>query len=212
MAVTLLEYARRFGRLPDHYVQAIGSGTGAIAVWEGAQRLLNAGIGEALPMLHLAQNAPFAPIHDAWTRGKPIDPDANLAEQLRQIAEIEAPVLANRAPPYSVPGGVRDALASSRGFTYAVTNAEARIAGALFGEAEGISVEPAAAVAVAALIQALRLGRMTRADRVLLHVTGNSDDILRRGVQLCGIEPVARLRPDGMREATARRLRSKIGR
>ncbi len=207
MSTAILEYARRFGDLPMHYIQAIGSGTGAIAVWEGAQRLRGAGIGSSLPVLHLAQNAPFTPIHDAWTAGASIDPETDLAGQLNRIARIDALVLANRTPPYAIPGGVRDALKATRGQTYAVTNAEARDAAALFLNTEGLAIGPAAAVATAAMIQAIRAGKVTSNDPVLLHITGNNEHLIQRDVQLHNIDPVAVLRHDRISEATIKRLR-----
>jgi len=210
MSTTMLEYARRFGGLPAHYVQAIGSGTGAIAVWEAALRLRVAGIGASLPALHLAQNAPFTPVHDAWTGGGSIDPEANVEDQLRRIARINAPVLANRTPPYAMPGGVRDALAETGGSTYAVTNEEARGAAGLFRDLEGLSVGPAAAVATAAMIQAVRSGRIGEEDAVLLHITGNNDDRIRRDFRLHRVEPVATLRPEDITQTHVARLRATI--
>ena len=162
MSTAVLEYARLFGRLPAHYVQAVGSGTGAIAAWEAALRLRAAGVDGTLPKLHLAQNAPFAPLHDAWARGRPIVPEADVEGQLRRIARIDAPVLANRTPPYAVPGGVRDALAATGGATYAIPNRRARAAADLFHRLEGWAIGPAAAVATAAMMEAVSSSRIRR--------------------------------------------------
>jgi len=194
MSTAMLEYARQMRSLPDHYVQAIGSGTGAVATWEAAQRLIDAGVGTRLPALHLSQNAPFTPIHDAWSRGIPIHPDEDVSDQLRQIDVIDAPVLANRKPPYDVPGGVRDALTATEGHTYAVTNAEAREAAALFKDAEGLAIGPAAAVATASLLQAIDQRRIAGDDAVLLHITGNNEAVLQQDAVLHRIEPVWTLR------------------
>jgi len=72
MGTVILEYARTVGAIPQHYFQAVGSGTGAIAAWEASIRLLRSGRFDGdLPRLHLVQNAPFTPIHDAWTHGIP---------------------------------------------------------------------------------------------------------------------------------------------
>jgi cysteate synthase len=204
MGTALLECARQMGRQPDHYFQAIGSGTGAIATWEAAQRLLAAGIGEDLPQLHLSQNAPFTPIHDAWTLSVPITPEIDVEGQLRRIGQIDALVLANRTPPYAVPGGVRDALASTRGTTYAVANDEARAAAKLFEETEGLAIGPAAAVATAALIQAVDAGRVDAEDAIMLHITGNNEALLRRDFELRLIEPILKFHPDQVSEAAIR--------
>ncbi len=67
MAVTMLDAAVTMKRMPDDYFQAIGSGTGGIAAWEASLRLREDGrFGNALPVQHLAQNLPFAPMYHAW--------------------------------------------------------------------------------------------------------------------------------------------------
>ena len=212
MSTTLLEYAKQMASLPSHYFQAVGSGTGAIATWEAAQRLIAAGVGNRLPILHLSQNAPFTPLHDAWALGNPIEPDEDIAGQLERIGQIDAIVLANRMPPYALPGGVRDALASTDGQTYSATNEEARAASVLFEEAEGLPIGPAAAVSTAALIQAVRMGRIAPDDATLLHITGNNESLLQHDLQLHRIQPVWRVRPEAVSaetiHATANRLLS----
>ena len=67
MGTVMLDAAVTTGRIPDHYFQAVGSGTGAIAAWEAALRLIRDGnYGSDLPRLHLAQNEPFTPMVSAW--------------------------------------------------------------------------------------------------------------------------------------------------
>ena len=195
MGTSLLEYARVEERLPDHYVQAIGSGTGGIAAWEASQRLMAAGIGERAPRLHLAQNAPFSPIHAAWSERSDDLHESDEAAQIAQIAQIDALVLANRNPPYAVPGGVRDALRATVGSTYAATNEEARFAARLFESCEGLPIGPAPAVAVAALRTAVGQGDIAPNDAVLLHVTGNNERLIQRDHVLHPIAPSVRLHP-----------------
>jgi len=204
MSTAMLEYAKQVRELPAHYFQAIGSGTGAIATWEASERLLVAGIGTRLPQLHLSQNAPFTPVHNAWTFDQSIEPDMGVARQLQQIGQIDALVLANRTPPYAIPGGVHDALAATAGSTYAVTNGEARAAAAMFTKAENLSIGPAAAVATASLIQAAAGGRVGVDDPILLHITGNNDLLLKRDFPLHKIPPVWHVRPEDVTEASIR--------
>ncbi|TFH07962.1 MAG: cysteate synthase [Candidatus Atribacteria bacterium] len=213
MSTAMLEYAKQMGALPSHYFQAVGSGTGAIATWEASQRLLAAGIGAVLPALHLSQNAPFTPIHDAWTLGSPISPDTDVAGQLRRIDQIDALVLANRMPPYAIPGGVREALMSTGGHTYAVTNEQARAAAKLFEQTEGLVIGPAAAVSTAALLQAIQTRRISPEDSILLHITGNNESLIQRDSRLHRILPVWSVRPESVtleaiREAAYRLLSS----
>lgn len=203
MGAAVLEYVRVQRRLPRHYVQAVGSGTGGIAAWEAAVRVIASGAAEGpLPILHLAQNAPFAPLHDAWTRGTEIKPDHDVDDQLRRMAAISAPVLANRTPPYAAVGGVRDALVATSGHTYAVTNAEIAASQELFQRCVGVPVGPESGAALAALRQAVARGWIRRGDAVLLHATGNGDALLRRDATLFQV-PIWRRVPARPEEALA---------
>ncbi len=194
MGTALLEYARTFGALPAHYIQAVGSGTGGIAAWEAAVRLIASGSFHGpLPRLHLVQNAPFAPIHDAWSAGAATLLPADPSDEVRRIAEIRAPVLANRRPPYALAGGVREALRATGGRTYAVTNEEIVAAQRLFEDLEGVPVGPEAGAALCGLEEGLGRGWIGGGDAVLLHVTGNGDALLRRDFSLRRIEPWLRI-------------------
>ncbi len=69
MGVVVLSAAETIGVIPDHYFQAVGSGTGGIAAWEASERLLRDGTyGRRIMHLHLSQNEPFTPIKDAWEK------------------------------------------------------------------------------------------------------------------------------------------------
>jgi len=179
MGTVLLAAVEATGRIPDHYIQAVGSGTGAIAVWEMMQRLAADGrYGEPVMRLHLSQNDSFSPMTDAWDAGS--RSLAPLPHGREEAAAVYAPVLANRAPPYAVTGGLFDALADTRGYMYRVAAEEARAAGRLFERCEGIDIDPAAQVALASLREAVALGRIARQDRVVLNVTGGGGVRLRR--------------------------------
>lgn len=170
MGTVLLDHVRRFGSLPDHYFQAIGSGTGGIAVWEASMRLIGDGRFGCTPTrLHLAQNIPCAPVHAMWIGLSPeeMNFDAHGCPE-----GMHDDVLFNRNPPYAVPGGVRDAVISSSGRIYGIDNARAASAQKLFEGREGIDILPAAAVAVAALIEAVGSGAVGRDDEILLNITG----------------------------------------
>ena len=63
MGTVMLDAALTIGKMPDHYFQAVGSGTGGISVWEAAIRLRADGrFGQKIPKLQLAQNLPFVPM------------------------------------------------------------------------------------------------------------------------------------------------------
>jgi len=179
MGTTFLSAAEAMGRVPDHYIQAVGSGTGAIAAWEANIRLLDAGYpaphrpdAPGKTQLHLAQNAPFQLLVDSWSdRTRTLRP---LSEEIakEQIAAINAKVLANRHPPWSPVGGLFDALTDSDGRMYAVTNDDATAAGARFEEDEGIDLSPASRVACGALETAVATGAIPPDSFVSLNITG----------------------------------------
>jgi cysteate synthase len=173
LAVPFLAAIEAIGRMPDFYFQAVGSGAGAIATHEVAGRLLTDGrFGGQRPRLMLSQNAPFCPIYRSWKAGGrelwTTDPD----ETKRSTQELIAPVLSHPRPPYAVRGGVFDALVASHGDVFTADNDEVMRAQQLFQETEGIDVHPAAGVATASLVNALREDRVDRDATIMLNVTG----------------------------------------
>jgi cysteate synthase len=180
IATAVLNAVETMGKLPDYYFQAIGSGAGAIAAHEAAKRLIeDSRFGRALPRLMLSQNAPFTPIYDSWKTGRRelVETDPDTATDLAK--KIVATVLSNQRPPYSTVGGVFDVLRESQGDMFTVDNQEVWQAMELFERCEGIDIEPAAGVALAALRQAANSGQIGSDATVLLHITGGG--VAKRG-------------------------------
>jgi cysteate synthase len=198
MGTVMLDATVTLGRIPDHYLQAVGSGTGAIAAWEAALRLIGDGrYGTALPRLHLAQNKPFTPLVSAWQqRRRTIDPDLDMPDASNAVQVVMSPVLTNRKPPYALAGGLYDALCATDGRMYAVSNDEGRVAAQLLRDTEGIDPDPAAAVATAALVQAAEAGAVGRDDLILLNITGGGYDRIREDYTLYPLEASATVTPD----------------
>jgi cysteate synthase len=184
------------GRLPDHYFQAVGSGVGALAVWEASRRLQADGrFGSRPPRLHLSQNLPFAPMFRAWKEGRRELLPQDFPEPGKE-REIHATVLSTRSPPYSLAGGVYDALHQTGGRMYGITNREAREAQKLAEEVEGIDLDPAASVAVASLLQATEEGEVGREDLVLLNLTGGGYERIREDHPVHLLSPSLTLKED----------------
>ncbi|GAA5261496.1 cysteate synthase [Methanocalculus sp. MC3] len=192
MGTVFLDAAVTIGKIPDHYVQGVGSGTGAIAAWEAALRLIADGrFGGRLPRLHLAQNLPFIPLVSAWqARRREIIPEIDMPHAEEAIAAVNADVLTNRRPPYAVLGGLFDALSACGGRMYGITNAAAESAGRLFEETEGIDPDPAAAVACAALLAAVESGRIGEDACVLLNITGGGYKAVPEKHQILPVETI----------------------
>ena len=156
MGTTLLSAVEVTGRIPDAYFQAIGSGTGTIAVWENNLRLIEDGrFGTHKMRLYPSQNAPFTIMYDSWKAGSRALVHLSAEDARRQASEIKAKVLSNRKPPYSLAGGLFDALSDAGGNIYKVTNSEIDEWKARFKELEGIDIYSAASVAVASLSHAV---------------------------------------------------------
>lgn len=195
MGTVMLDAAFSMQRLPDHYFQAIGSGTGAIACWEMANRLRQQMGWKGVPVLHLSQNHPFVPIYKAWQAGRRDILPEDIGNAEENIRKIHAVVLSNRFPPYSVIGGVFDALTDTQGKMYSVKNSEARKAGQLFESIEGVDLLPAAQVAVASLIQAVEKGTVRKDDHILLNATGGGLKGIQKDFGFHYIKPEGSLNP-----------------
>jgi cysteate synthase len=173
LGTVLLNAAETMGRLPDYYFQAVGSGSGAIAVHEAAQRLIADGrFGQTFPRQILSQNLPFVPMVSLWKARTRNWPALDGTGARHDVSQMFAAVLSNRKPPYGITGGVFDVLRATNGDMMAVDNDEALAAANLFEALEGIDIEPASAVAVASLLKAGSDGRLDRSAVVLLNITG----------------------------------------
>ena len=190
MGTTMMSATTFIGRTPDFYFQAVGSGTGAIAAWEANLRFIEDGrYGTNKARLMVSQNKPFVPMYDAWRADSrallPYDAD----QARKDAAEICAPVLSNRKPPYSLAGGLYDALKDTDGDILAVSNAEADAAKALFEETEDIDIYHAAAVATASLQQAVERGTVKADDVVMLNITGGGEKRFQAEHELFYLKP-----------------------
>ena len=185
MGTTMLSAATHIGTIPDYYFQAIGSGTGAIAAWEANLRLIADGrFGNTMMKLMVSQNSPFVPIMNAWKANSrdilPFDDET----ARKEVEIIDAKVLSNRKPPYPPIGGLFDALTETQGEVLAITNEDARKAAALFLEHESNDIHPAAAVAVASLIESVNEGKIDPEAIVMLNITGGGEQNFKNGKTL----------------------------
>lgn len=190
MATTVLSAVTTIGRIPDYYFQAVGSGTGAIAAWEANMRLIeDSRYGDNLMRLMVSQNAPFLPMYEAWKADSrallPYDDN-----QARRDAEtIDAKVLSNRKPPYSLAGGLFDALKATNGDILMADNLQAAKAAELFQQTEGIDIHPAPAIALATLIAEVEKGNIDKSATIMLNITGGGEKRATEGKELWYLKP-----------------------
>ncbi len=191
MGTTTLSAATTIGEIPEFYFQAVGSGTGAIAAWEANLRLIEDGrFGNRKMKLMVSQNFPFHPIYDAWKADSrsllPFDDD----EARKQVEIIDAKVLSNRKPPYSLAGGLYDAMKDAGGDVLLATNKERKIANDLFLETEGIDIHPAAAIATATLINAVKNNTVEKDSIIMLNITGGGEERFKKDNELHFLKPI----------------------
>ncbi len=197
MGTTVLSAATFIGRIPDCYFQAIGSGTGTIAAWECNLRLIEDGrYGTHKMRLYPSQNIPFTPMYDAWKAGsRELFPST--AEEARQKAlQITAKVLSNRKPPYSLCGGLFDALKDSGGDVETGTNEDIIRISELFEKTEGIDIHPAAAIAIAGLEHAIAAGKVAKDETIMLNITGGGEKLFKKTHEVFYKKPDLILHPE----------------
>ncbi len=174
LSVPYIDSVVNIGQIPDHYFQAVGSGTGAIAAWHANELFIRDGsYGSHLTRMHLAQNAPMNPMVSAWDAKRSyIDMDADIPDIPDLLDVMSARVLSTKYPAYAVRGGVYDALAATDGHMYAIENDYASESDGIFTWAEGKDILPASCVAVSALRRAVKEKKVKRDDIILLNITG----------------------------------------
>lgn len=190
MGTTILSAVEKTGRIPDAYFQAIGSGTGTIAVWENNLRLIADGrFGTHKMRLYPSQNAPFTIMYDSWKADSrelvPLTPE----EAREQASIIKAKVLSNRKPPYSLAGGVFDALKDATGDIYMISNDELDYWKEKFLSLEGVDIYSAAAVAVASLDKAVKDGSVRKDELIMLNITGGGEKLAKSHKDVVYAEP-----------------------
>ena len=190
MGTTLLSAVEVIGRIPDAYFQAIGSGTGTIAAWENNLRLIEDGrYGTHKMKLYPSQNDPFTIMYDSWKIHSrslvPMTPE----EAREAAAVIDAKVLSNRKPPYSLAGGLFDAIEDAGGDIYKIDNEHLHTWQSKFLELEGIDIHCAAAVAVASLVQAVEEGTVRKDDVIMLNITGGGEELAKSEIDVVYATP-----------------------
>lgn len=192
MGTTLLSAVEVIGRIPDAYFQAIGSGTGTIAVWENNLRLIRDGrFGTHKMRLYPSQNAPFTIMYDSWKEHSRKLVPLSAAQAREEAAKIKAKVLSNRKPPYSIAGGLFDALNDAGGDIYKVTNDELEWWKEKYLELEGIDIYSAAAVAVCSLAKAVEEKAVKPDEIIMLNITGGGESLAKEHHGVIYVQPDA---------------------
>ena len=148
-------------KVPDYVVLPVGNAGNISAIWKGFKELKEWGISSSLPKMVAVQAAGAQPIVEAFQHGR----DSVIAVQPKTIAS--AINIGNPASWKKALAAIRD----SKGTALAVTDEETIAARMDLASSEGIFVEPASAVPIAALKKLM--GKIERDATVVCICTGN---------------------------------------
>ncbi len=146
---------------PDYLVLPVGNAGNISAIWKGFKELKEWGISDSLPRMVAVQAAGAQPIVEAFRQGR----DSVVAVHPKTIASA-----INIGNPASWKKALA-ALRESNGMALAVTDEETIEARMDLASSEGIFVEPASAVPIAAVKKLM--GKIERDATVVCVCTGN---------------------------------------
>jgi threonine synthase len=151
---------------PDWYVQAVSGGMGPLGVAKGFSELQKMGLTERIPALAVIQADGCSPMVNSWKEGKEV---ATAVTSPR--THIETLATGDPGRSYSL---LRDWVIKTNGTFESVSDEEAFRAMHVIAKMEGISIEPAAAVAFAGLFKLVRAGRIKPNETIVINCTGHT--------------------------------------
>ncbi len=157
---------------PHWYFQSISGGIGPLGVLKGFFELKQMGLTERIPALGGIQAEGCSPMVTAWKNG------LEVAEPIR-VPRTHIATLSTGDPgrTYTL---LRQRMLHGGGGTFeSVSDEETFRAMHILAKMEGLSVEPAAAVAFAGLIQMAREGRFRPEEIIVVNCTGHTMPIER---------------------------------
>ena len=153
-------------RTPDWYIQAISGGMGPLGVYKGFRELQQLGLIDRIPAMAPIQADGCAPMVDSWKKG------LEKAEPvLSPKTRIETLATGDPGRTYVM---LRKQVNETHGVFESVSDEDAFRAMHVLAKMEGISAEPAAAVAFAGLFKLVRAGIIKPTDTVVVNCTGHT--------------------------------------
>jgi threonine synthase len=154
-------------RAPDWYIQSVSGGMGPLGVIKGFRELLEMGWIDQIPKIASIQAEGCAPMVHAWKQGK------------EKAAAVQSPktlitTLATGDPGRTYTMLRQKMLQGSGGIFESVTDEEAYRAMHFVAKMEGMSIEPAAAVAFAGVVKLVRAGVIKPDETVVINCTGHT--------------------------------------
>ncbi len=153
-------------RAPDWFIQAVSGGMGPIGVAKGFEELKIMGLIDKIPALGVIQSSGCAPMVHAFKQGR------------RVATPVEEPQTMIATLSTGDPGRgyelLFDLLTQNGGTMEDATDEEAFNTTKLLARTEGLSVEPATAVAFAGLIKLARRGIIKPNEMVVINCSGHT--------------------------------------
>ena len=157
---------KTFWRTPDWYLQSVSGGMGPLGVVKGFHELKRMGLVNRIPAIAPIQADGCAPMVNSWKKG----------------LETAEPVLAPRTRIETLATGdpgraykfLRKHVNDTGGVFESVSDEEAYRAMHVLAKMEGVSAEPASAVAFAGLFKLIRAGVIKPHETVVINCTGHT--------------------------------------
>jgi threonine synthase len=155
-----------YWRTPDWYIQAISGGMGPLGVAKGFRELRRMGVVKGTPAIAPIQAEGCAPMVHAWREGKD-----TATPVTNPRTHIETLATGDPGRTYTL---LYHQVKESNGTFESVSDEEAFRAMHVLAKMEGISAEPASAVAFAGLFKLIRNGIIKPTDTVVINCTGHT--------------------------------------
>lgn len=173
MKTVAFEIAEQLGHIagggwaaPDWYVQAVSGGMGPIGVWAGFYELFQMGLISKLPKLAIVQTAGCAPMVDSFHKGLETCEPVQEPSSIINVLSTGDP-----GPAYN---RLREIVLRYGGDFVKVDDQASFKAMRDMAQLEGLSMEPAAAVACAGLIQMIQEQKIGSNETVVINASGHT--------------------------------------
>ena len=151
---------------PDWYIQAVSGGMGPIGVWRGFKELYDMGFINKIPKLAIIQTEGCAPMVDSYHKG--LD-TSEIVYNPTSVINVLATGNPGMAYPY-----LRNLVLTYGGDFIKVDDQSSFKAMRLMAQMEGLSMEPAAAVACAGLIKMIQQQIIKPDETVVVNASGHT--------------------------------------
>jgi threonine synthase len=153
-------------RTPDWFIQSVSGGMGPVGVWKGYQELVRMGLVDRMPKLACIQAEGCAPMVNSFRKGLE-EPEPVLNPQTLVITVATG----SPGPAYAF---LSKTVREHGGAFETVTDEETFHAMHVMAKLDGISMEPAAAMAFAGLFKLLSEGVIQRDEVVVVNCSGHT--------------------------------------